>query len=148
MHTAPVAASNRSSKRVRLFAVLLASVLGIVIVFASSCGDGAPQRTRRPQRDSLIRGPILDAAQRGEDPHAADNSCLTCHHGIEFIRCSDTGMFHAILKVARRSGTNNRCVVCHGGNPEIRAPDGLGAASVEYAELAKSAHSGSTEFLA
>ncbi|MEC8253305.1 MAG: hypothetical protein VX044_08840, partial [Planctomycetota bacterium] len=44
-----------------------------------------------------------------DDPGAANNSCLTCHDGIEAIRNPDSGMFLAILDHAESAGHDNRC---------------------------------------
>ncbi len=49
----------------------------------------------------------------------ANNSCLSCHKGIEDIRDPKSKMMQEIFKVAEKAGApKNDCVVCHGGNPE------------------------------
>ena len=49
----------------------------------------------------------------------SDNSCVSCHKGLEAIRDVHSGMMQAILEVADDAGiTGNDCVVCHGGNPK------------------------------
>ncbi len=49
---------------------------------------------------------------------ATQNSCITCHKGIEPIRDYNSTMMKEIFKVAQKAGAKgNDCVVCHGGNP-------------------------------
>ena len=49
---------------------------------------------------------------------SAQNSCATCHNGLEHIRDYKSKMMQEILKIADNAGVKgNDCVVCHGGNP-------------------------------
>ena len=50
---------------------------------------------------------------------ATENSCISCHDGIEHIRDYKSKMMQEILEVAEKAGAKgNDCVVCHGGNPK------------------------------
>jgi len=50
---------------------------------------------------------------------ATQNSCISCHNGIEHIRDYNSTMMKEIFKVAQKAGAKgNDCVVCHGGNPK------------------------------
>jgi len=126
--------------------ILLAAWLLAVLVLAA-CGkdddagtDGGAAKARRG--DSLIHGAITEASAPAEDPHAESNRCLSCHVGIEIIRCSDTQMFQEIIMTAEASGTNNQCVVCHGGNADVERPADVKKGTAAYKELAAQAHSG------
>ena len=122
-------------------------VLGGVLVglLVAACGRDAPNLSGAGTQ-------VQEARQEGcgdlVDPHADTNACLTCHQGIEGIRCSDAGMFQAILGVAAQSGTNNRCVVCHGGNAEVRRADEVEKGSEAYEVLAAQAHDGTPAYFA
>jgi hypothetical protein len=76
------------------------------------------------------------------DPTAEENSCLDCHRGIEMIRGADSGMMRAIFEVARKSGSANRCVACHGGNPESGWDGKLAPGEEKYVAATAAAHSG------
>jgi len=80
------------------------------------------------------------------DPGAANNACLSCHEGIEAIRNPDSGMFEAILGRAEVAGHANRCIVCHGGDAEARATEGMERDSAEWLAVAERAHSGTPEY--
>jgi hypothetical protein len=140
----------RSERRFFLhFALLFASAAGsALLIFACSPGDEAErsEQIRVRRGESLIQAALQLPPPINEDPHAAENSCLSCHGGIEFIRCSDTGMFREILALAEDSGTNNRCIVCHGGNPEVIRSQGMAEDSEEYRALTKRAHSGTIPY--
>ena len=56
-------------------------------------------------------------------PEASNNSCVSCHQGIEPIRDHNSGMMQEIFKLAGKAGfKDNECIVCHGGNPETIDP--------------------------
>jgi len=50
-------------------------------------------------------------------------------------------MFRGIITLAEISGTNNRCVVCHGGNPDIDVSEHINKESEKYKNLTEKAHS-------
>ncbi|MEC8651683.1 MAG: cytochrome C [Planctomycetota bacterium] len=83
-----------------------------------------------------------------DDPGAANNSCLTCHDGIEAIRNPDSGMFLAILDHAESAGHDNRCIVCHGGDADARATADMTRDSDEWRAVAARAHSGTPAYYA
>ncbi len=114
-----------------------------IMVMLTACGG---EIERPPEHDSLVQGPIQEVLRPSDDPHAAANGCLSCHDGIEMIRGSDTQMMQEILMVATQSGTNNRCVVCHGGNGDVRAEAGMDTASDAYQALADQAHAGTATY--
>jgi hypothetical protein len=120
-------------------------VLGLLATLAlPSCG--AERRTALVRGDSLLTKPLTTPAPVCEDPYAATNACLSCHEGIEFIRCSDTQMFQEIIMTAEASGSNNQCIVCHGGNPDVIRPKDLERESEAYKALTEQAHSGTTPY--
>jgi hypothetical protein len=56
-------------------------------------------------------------------PNAQNNSCVSCHKGIEPMRNHSSGMMQEIFKVANKAGfKDNECIVCHGGNPDTKDP--------------------------
>ena len=125
----------------RQSAVRLALGLWIAAALVlAACGDGDDEQatvtrgeqTRAVRGDSLIQGPITEAEAPAIDPYADTNACLSCHEGIEIIRCSDTQMFQEIIMVAEASGTNNQCVVCHGGDAEVTRPADVEKGSQAY----------------
>ena len=81
-----------------------------------------------------------------QDPGEKDNSCLTCHRGIEKIRPLRTQMMRNILRIAEKSGTGNRCIVCHGGNPAIKRSNEIAPGSEEYRQLIQHAHQGTNAY--
>jgi len=120
--------------------------LGLMLALAlslASCG--------RPEVVEGSAGTPIEAAKQepcreAVDPYAEQNACLTCHSGIEMIRCSSSLMFQEILKVAEASGTNNRCVVCHGGDAEVRRAADVAKGTEAYTELADKAHTGTPAY--
>ncbi|MDQ7045754.1 MAG: multiheme c-type cytochrome [Sulfurimonas sp.] len=63
----------------------------------------------------------------------SDNSCITCHGGIEHIREETSGMMKAILDVAEKAGhKGNDCIVCHGGRPENKKKFYAHRSTVDY----------------
>lgn len=63
----------------------------------------------------------------------AQNSCLSCHNGIEDIRDKKSGMMQEILKVADHAGyRGNDCIVCHGGNPDATEKEAAHKGTVAY----------------
>ena len=62
-----------------------------------------------------------------------DNSCVSCHNGIEKIRSPHSDMMKEILKISDKSGNKgNDCIVCHGGNPSKMAKDEAHSGTIEY----------------
>ena len=123
-------------------ALAITTALAVCLLF-SGCG--------RPEPVEGSAGTPIEPAkqvpcQENVDPYAADNACLTCHTGIEMIRCSSSLMFQEILKVAEASGTNNRCVVCHGGDAEVRRAADVAQGTEAYTELADKAHTGTPAY--
>jgi len=63
----------------------------------------------------------------------ANNTCLSCHKGIEDIRDPNSKMMQEIFKVANKAGVpNNDCVVCHGGNPEAVGKEEAHSGTLSY----------------
>jgi len=76
-------------------------------------------------------------------PNQQNNTCLTCHQGIEHIRDPKSGMMQEIYKVAARAGCkDNECIVCHGGNPIALKKDQAHSGSIDYLKN----HEGPDEF--
>ena len=66
-------------------------------------------------------------------PDTNNNTCLTCHNGIEHIRNPKSMMMQEIYKLAAKSGfKDNECIVCHGGNPETLDPTKAHNGSIKY----------------
>jgi len=64
---------------------------------------------------------------------ATENSCISCHKGIEPIRDHNSKMMQEILKVANKAGAKgNDCVVCHGGNPKSEDKNASHSGTLEY----------------
>ena len=62
-----------------------------------------------------------------------DNSCISCHGGIEHIREPESEMMQAIFDEADKAGfKGNDCIVCHGGNPKTKAIDFAHAGTVPF----------------
>ncbi len=73
----------------------------------------------------------------------ADNSCVTCHNGIENIREPHSKMMQAIKEVAVKAGhRDNDCIVCHGGNPSGETMAEAHSGTVNYFK----GHKGPKEF--
>jgi len=63
----------------------------------------------------------------------ANNTCLTCHKGIEDIRDPESKMMKEIFKVAEKAGAaKNDCIVCHGGDPEATIKEESHSGTLEY----------------
>ena len=117
----------------------------VAMLLLSACGRDASNLTGA---GTLLADVKPQPCGEAIDPHAATNACLTCHGGIEMIRCTESEMFQAILQVAESSGTNNTCVVCHGGNVDARRADGTERGSDAYGALAAQAHAGTPAYFA
>ena len=71
-------------------------------------------------------------------PDPANNSCLTCHDGVEPIRDPASGMMQQIYKTAAKAGfKDNDCIVCHGGNPEGLTKESAHQGSIDWFEESK-----------
>ncbi len=120
------------------------TTLGLAVLLVLA-GCGQPTVVEGDAGETILAAK-QEPCREAVDPHAAENACLSCHTGIEMIRCSSSGMFQAIVKVAETSGTNNRCVVCHGGDAETRRPDDVAKGTDTYVALTEQAHTGTPSY--
>ncbi len=82
-----------------------------------------------------------------DDSSHEGNGCLSCHEGIEPIRCANSGMFRMIESTAEKAGSSSRCVVCHGGNPDIVLQHGhFEPDNASHMALVKKAHEGTIDY--
>ncbi len=81
-----------------------------------------------------------------EDEEAESNRCLDCHAGLAMIRGSDSGMMQAIFERAAATGTGNRCVVCHGGDPSVGWRGPTDPEDSAFQAATRAAHSGTPSY--
>ena len=131
-------------------AISLAAVLAALALGA--CGGEPPPTRLAPghDADAEVEPTFIEPVACGEHGEALDgqNACLSCHQGIEPIRCADSGMAQRIAAVARSSGANSRCVVCHGGDPTVRRPEDAEPGTEAYDQAAEQAHRSSPPYFA
>jgi hypothetical protein len=108
----------------------------ITVTVTHSTGDESEEKEKK----RVFADPTPCAADM---PNAADNNCLSCHEGIQPIRCTNSKMFKDIVASSEKSGVGNHCIVCHGGNPSIRREGIIAVGSEAFEALADKAHKGS-----
>jgi len=117
--------------------LLIAALLSLLLIAQWGDAHEVMKDTKLPRLQNNGKNKSDDFKDKGE----AQNSCLSCHKGIETIRPPDAQMFRGILSLAEISGTNNRCIVCHGGNPDIKRAEHIEKGSEQYKKLTEKAHS-------
>ncbi len=125
--------------------LLIRIQLGVVVAvaFAASC---TPERVDAPTESHTAAE--IQACDADADPGDASNACLTCHEGLEHIRCLDAPMMTEILAVAAASGSGNRCVVCHGGDPRVHWEGPLRPDDDAYKDATRRGHTGAPAYFA
>ncbi len=96
--------------------------------------------------EDVYTPPDASPCEAATDPGEATNACLTCHRGVEPIRCLNSEMMKQILQVAKAGADGNRCVVCHGGDQTVRWEGTLDTEDPEYLATTRRAHSGTPEY--
>ncbi len=90
----------------------------LAVVSNVNCNSSETATVKPPSDDAVCPKSYesdLEEVQYNPD----NNSCLTCHKGIEHIRSHKSEMMHEIFEKAELAGyKDNSCIVCHGGNPD------------------------------